>query len=473
MTIADGINKDPRFNFTLIASKVIENININDVDTESNSVKIATIGDVTGTITVTGENQAGNFLNLDTTANILQKDMNGSAFDGKTISDPGNGAAERFIGETVDASAYTGDLIVRVSNNAALPNGAQTILGGSGNDHIVFDALNNTTAGLTISDKVDGGAGFDTLYLDGNGKLINVGASEWTNVSNIEAIHLVGQGLAGTNLASAPGKNDAYGKNSYNLTLTNDLIAANGEAVTGGRVIHIINDNDPTNGVGKVDDLSAALQFGVTIDARSLNAQSSFTYDGEEGQFQTADRFIMSDANVNGLAVIDGGAILVAGTNDATNFANKDVLEVRNQAVVTIGDLVGVSNVGTIEFTNDQAASQTAYLELDNATVDRLVNSSQAAGVATGSETLTISAFDNPLLAGAHTVLTVDASQVTNHYLVLNITGGFGTDTIISGAGNDLIDVGHDPALAREDGSIDTLVYVANSAGSSDTVTSW
>jgi len=464
-----GVNVDPRFNLTVNGAK-FENLTFTDVDTESNSVLVTNIADVKGTITVLGENQAGNFFNLDSTANALQLDQSGGDVDGDSYSDPGNGAADRFSGAKVDASAYTGDLVVRVSNNAALPTGAQTILGGKGNDHIIFDALNNTTAGLTISDTVNGGDGDDTLYLDGDGKLINVGASEWTNVSNIETIHLIGQNLAGSNLASAPGANDAYGKNSYNLTLTNDLIAKNGEAVAGGRVINIVNDNDPLNGVGVADDAGAANSFGVTIDARTLNAQSNFTYDGEEGAGQTADRFIMADANVNGVAVIDGGAIL-GGGNVASNLANQDVLEVRNQAVVTIGDLVGVSNVGTIEFTNDQAATQTAFLELDNATVDRLVNSSQAASATAGTETLTIAAYDNPLLVGAHTVLTVDASQVTNHYLSLDITGGFGSDKITGGAGNDTIDLGWDTAaLARGDGAADLVLVAPSSAGSSDTV---
>ncbi len=39
-------------------------------------------------------------------------------------------------------------------------------------------------------------------------------------------------------------------------------------------------------------------------------------------------------------------------------LGNGDVLEIRNKAVVTIGDLDNVSNIGTIEFSNDQAVTQ-------------------------------------------------------------------------------------------------------------------
>jgi len=435
-----GINADPRFNFILNAGK-IESLRFTDVDTESNNVAIALIADVTGTITVLGENQAGNFFNLSTSplsGNAFQLDQFGGDADGKSFRDFGSGTIPRFSGEKVDASAYTGDLMVRVSNNAAIANGGQTVLGGKGNDHVIFDALNNTTAGLTISDTVKGGEGDDTLYLDGDGKILTIGQSEWTNVSGFETIHLLGNQTVGTNQDTAGGANDAYGRNSYNLTLTDSLIAANGEAVAGGRVIHIVNDNDPLNGLGVADDPTASKNQGVTIDARSLSASSNFTYDGEEGADETADRFILSDANVNGLAVIDGGAVLGAG-NTATNARNGDILEVRNQSNVTLGDLEGISNIDILYFTNDLAIAQTHVLQLDNETVDRLVNNTQSASSAATTEILLAVAFDNANVAGAYSIFNVDASLVTNPFLNLVLGGGGGNDTIIAGAGSDLV----------------------------------
>lgn len=461
VTIADDINIDPRSNFMLLTSKV-ENIVINDQDTESNTVLLATnpggagvgpqntsIDQITRSIVVTGEDQAGNFLNLDSAApygtNLLQLDFTGNAVDGTGITDVAAVAAARFIGETVDASAYTGDLIVRVAENLAVPTGAQTILGGSGDDHIIFDALNNTTAGLSISDTVNGGDGHDTLYLDGHGKIVNISASEWTNVSSIEEVHLVGNGQA--DITGTPGANDAYGKNAYNLTLTNDFIAANGDAVDGGRRIIITNDNGKA---GSAND-------GVTIDARSLNAQSNFQYNGRSGNagVDTADRFILSDANINGLALIDGGARLVGSA--PSNAANNDILEVRNAAVVTIGDLAGIQNVSTIELSNDLAAVQTIVLQLDNATVDRLVNNSQNATSAATAEVLTIAAYDNPLVAGAFTALNLDASLVTNQFLSVNVTGGGGADTIVGTAGSDTIAGGGGNDIITGGAGADTL----------------
>lgn len=479
VTIADDININPRSNFVLLTSKV-ENIVINDQDTESNTVLLATsagvgpqntsIDQITRSIVVTGEDQAGNFLNLDSATpfgtNLLQLDVTGKAADGTGITDVAAVAAvaaARFIGETVDASAYTGDLIVRVAENLAVPTGAQTILGGSGDDHIIFDALNNTTAGLSISDTVNGGDGHDTLYLDGHGKIVNISASEWTNVSSIEEVHLVGNGQP--DITGTPGANDAYSKNAYNLTLTNDFIAANGEEVAGGRRIIITNDNGKA---GSAND-------GVTIDARSLNAQSNFQYNGRSGNagVDTADRFILSDANINGLALIDGGARLVGGA--PSNAANNDILEVRNSAVVTIGDLAGIKNVSNIELTNDQAAGQTFVLQLDNAAIDRLVNDSKAADAA-NPEVLNIGVFNNPLLNAAVSTLNLDLTQVTETYLGVNVTGGAGAqvititggtgatvsggagaDTLVGGAGDDVLNGDNGADIITGGAGADTL----------------
>ncbi|MFZ6723835.1 hypothetical protein, partial [Undibacterium sp. Ji49W] len=108
--------------------------------------------------------------------------------------------------------------------NAAALNGAQKITMGAGNDTVIFDNLQDTRAGLSISDTVAGGAGTgDTLVIDGDltganlGDTIALGASEWTNVSGFETIRLVGT----SNNAGVAGAGN------YRLTLTDALIAAN------------------------------------------------------------------------------------------------------------------------------------------------------------------------------------------------------------------------------------------------------
>jgi hypothetical protein len=441
VTIDEGTNVDPRFNFTIdtvvantatattAAVSTFENITLTDSDTESNSVELQNFAQHTGTITLTG-GQAGTFLNLDVdtagadvTANITGADglaagvqqglyginTDGTAVDLRTgsVVDVGNLATQVRLGAaTINAAGEASNVIVRVSTNVASAVGAQAITMGTGNDTVIFDFLGDARAGLTISDTVVGGDGNDTLVIDGNGTNVNLGASEWTNVSGFETLRTVGLG----------------GVFTYNLTLTNDLIDANGTDM-----LAIVNDNDSFNDTALNADtgtIAANAESAVTIDARSLSSINSFSYNGEEGASRTADRFIFSDANVNGRAIIDGGAVdNSAVTNSA---ANGDVLEVRNSAVVTAGDLNGVSNVGTIAFNNDQAVAQVLTLQLNDAVIDAMVDSYHVSSV-TQRETLNVDLTDAGIAEVAGVGLLLD---------VVGLTGKSGLNvTLATGAG--------------------------------------
>jgi len=498
-----GINTDPRFNVQLQTSGV-ENITINDTDSESNSVRlgagaIATdakgggLTDITGTLTLTG-GVAGTYMNFDTRdsggfggfGGTYDLDQSGLANDPSAQSpfDAAGGVGhtanvltsgpnmDRFSGAKFDGSTYLGDIVLRVdtlrnADGAAQPGGGQSLLFGKGNDTVIFDLRNDSTAGLTISDTVTAGEGTDTILFDGDGKQLILGASEWTNVSGFEYIRFAGVGVA-ANDKDADGDNTEYGENAQNILLTNDMINRNGVDVAGGRVVNIINDNDLSDGV---NDTGTGLGFannGITIDARGLDAQHSFTFDGAEGATIESDRFILADANINGMAVIDGGMFLGAG-NAPSNLANLDIIEVRNSAVVTVGDLANISNVGKLLFTNDTAAIQTSVLQLDDATVERLVNTSQTASAGL-EETLTIEARDNEIVPAATTQLEVDASQVTNPFLRLNITGGGGIDTIIGGGGDDTINGGAGADVLTGGAGDDTFNVTGSLAGGGATL---
>lgn len=482
VTIKDGTNSEPRFNLDLTTAGV-ENITINDLDTESNTVFLGADGihsvdkdggsivsDITGTVTLTG-GSAGKFLNLDVDA---VKNFYGFAVDGSAKDGTGVLADQKFFGvgqsvfdankglgltaSKIDASTYLGDVVVRVfdaedSKGAETATGGQSILMGKGNDTVIFDDANDIHAGLTISDTVSGGDGSDTLAIEGtDGTKIVIGASEWTNVTGFETIRLTGTG--------GPGNAGNFGTNDYNLVLTNELIDKNG---VGGKIT-IINDNNLSDENPATDGQGVAAlnqqQRGVTIDARSLNASHSFIYNGAEGVGeQSKDRFILTDATINGAAIINGGYAVFG-----TTARNDDVLEARNASQVTIGDLANVSNVGTLSFTNDTAAIQTSTLELNTATIDALVNSSHDAK-AGAVETLIVNAEGSLTVVNAATIVNVDLTNVdftktavnfasSGGTTKFNITGldlateavtfngGAGADTFTGGAGNDTINGG-------------------------------
>lgn len=434
VTIAEGVNADPRFNFIFAADSdltiagaglgnavnTVANIKITDNDSESNTVALAEVARHVGTMTVDGTSTG--FLNLDTTTAGANGGLYGYVTTGAAVGDQ-VGVLEqsltagqvKFVGSTFDSSAYAGSVVLRTDTartvaGAEVPAGGQNLKFGAGNDTVIFDKVNDSHAGLSISDTVAGGEGLDTLVIDGQGVRVTLGASEWTNVSGFETIRLIGNGAAALSTL--------IGQNSYNLTLTNELIANNGVA----GMINIVNDNDPANdAAGGLDVAGTAVESAVTIDARSLNANSHFSYNGEEGASATADRFVFADANMNGANIIDGGA----SSNNPLLFAgNADVLEVRNSAVVSIGDLANIKNVSTLAFSNDQAVAQTTVLELNDTIIDALVNSYHAASAAQ-REVLTVRTNNAADLANVSGVgLTLDVTQVTGKFQVNVSLGG-------------------------------------------------
>lgn len=461
IAITEGTNVDPRFNFTIdtvvantatsttAAVSTFESVTLTDADSESNSVLLQNFAQHTGTITLTG-GVAGTFLNLDLDTAGANVTVNTTGANGLAVNnnqgmlgiDTSGGNLDLVAGNfvnvgvlatevrlgaaTINAAAELANVIVRVGTNAASVNGAQAITMGAGNDVVIFDLLNNSTAGLTISDTVMGGAGNDTLAIDGQGVIVSISASEWTNVSGFETLQLVGNGAAAIGTI--------YGQNSYNMVLTNDLITTNGAGM-----LAVLNDNDISNnaasGAQTVTVASNAVS-GVTIDARTLDAAHHFSYKGDEGAQQTVDKFILTDPNINGANVIDGGAMnnIVLGAA----VANTDVLEIRNNAVVTTGDLANLKNIGIIAASNDQAVAQTLNLQLNDTVVDSMVDSFHVAST-TEIETLTVrvnNALD--VTAVASTILKFDGSQLTaksNVSITLDATNPVAGDGIQLGFG--------------------------------------
>lgn len=499
VTIAEGLNVDPRFNFSLSTAiagnaSTIENVKLTDSDTESNSVELTNFAQHTGTITLTG-GQAGTFLNLDVNTVAVAAAKQGAL--GLDVSELASDNAAGVINDnaalatmvrlgaaTIDASAEASDVIVRLGTNANDVNGAQTITGGSGNDTVIFDNLNDATAGLSISDKVTGGAGTDTLAIDGNGVKESLGASEWTNVTGFETLRLIGNGsvAAGT----------IIGQNSYNITLTNTFIAAN-QGSNG--LLAVVNDNDSANDVAAVGTVGmntagSGLESGVTIDARSLSATTHFSYNGEEGSWfdlngdgvaqaaealagGTVDKFIFADANVNGGNVIDGGA----QDNVAATFGgNSDVLEIRNGGQATTGDLANIKNVGIIAGSNDSATANTLVLQLNDAIIDSMVDSYHTATSAE-REVLTVR-MNNALdvAAVAREQLDMDVSQTTIKSMVnvtLDVVGPTGArDNVKLGMGQvNITNFDSGPAASQDTITLSAAQFGLAAAAVGTTVT--
>lgn len=488
VTIATGTNNAPRFNFTLNAGQTtpivpgttarVENITITDTDGESNSIALTNVAQHTGTITLTG-GAVGQFLNIDQN-NVGSANFVGYGLDttgatagdlktivaGQTTTGTGNSpavtradAAVAFLGNysayaavspavvnsntgtviatAVNAAANAGDTIVRVGL------ADQRITLGAGNDTVIFADRTGVTAGtggLTIQDTVAGGAGTDSIVIDGAG-VMNLGASEWTNLSGVDVVRL--NGNAGS---------------TFTLNVTNQLA---GQSDAGNRITIVNNDGN----IGFYGNNVS------TIDLTAMDATRFVTFIGDNGDGSAANTrvsqqtVILTDATANGSQILDGG-----DTNVVTNYAdvgagrtfatqaladaawtanntagtlrdgNNNIYQVNNNAVVTVGDLSNTKNFSTIKFVNNQASVQTLNLTLNDTVTDALVDASHAAS-ATQVETLNILAQDNPILAAATATLNVNGTALTNKF-ALNVTGAAGNDTILGGAGNDIINGG-------------------------------
>jgi len=516
VTIVDGVNADVRSNF-ILSTTGTENLTLTDSDTETNTVALASVSQHTGTVTLAG-GTAATTLNLDTTTagangGLSQLSVTGNSTDiTASVADQSLTTGQVKISAlTIAAGDFKGDIIARVTNPTATASatGSQSITLGTGNDILILDNTTNLTAGLGITDTLAGGTGTDTLVIDGaNDGGVSLSASEFTNVTGFETFRFINNGRAAAN-----GRTDT---NSYSLALNDAAVTQNAAAsTTGSLILNIVNDNGSANTTGTTGG-PVQTNGGITIDVRALSATRNINYDGQETDTggtltvnatsaavtlgtaltnvtaMTADRFIFADANINATAVIDGGADRT-GTPTTGNGGgighgrNADVLEVRNAAVVSLGDLAGIRNVSNIEFTNDTASVQTSVLQVSDAVVEAMVNSSlttvstNATTIANSYEVLTITGVDSPNVTGAFTQLNLDGSLIVNEANRMNITAGAGADTIYGGAGadsingaggNDVFGVLSTAAVANDtiDGGADTdTVYIAGTVAFSTT----
>lgn len=504
VAIVEGANNDQRFNFTLSAdsdnvagnvTNTVTNVTLTDSDSESNTVRLVEFAAHTGTLTVTG-GAAGTFLNLDATANGYGHVQTGAVGDATTaaalvlaanpaitaaglvqpssrdtavatVFTAGVAGGELLVATSIAASAQTSDLVARLgvaNTNAQL---------GSGNDTVIFAdraGITAATSGLTIQDTVAGGAGTDTIVLDGTGAM-TLGASEWTNLTGVDVIRLAGTAGA-----------------TFNLRVTDQLVD---QTDSGNRITIINNDGS----------LIADSENVATINLRALSATNNVTFIGANGDgtnvvlgtgADAAQTVIMNDVTANGSNILNGGdrdvitdytsvgvgrqfaTAALADAAWAANVAarddgNNNVLQIFNTAEVTIGDLVNTSNFSTINFVNDLATAQTLNLTLDNTTVDRLVDASHTA-TATQVETLVITATDNVAVPLATANLNVQAATVGAQF-ALNITGGAGADVIVAGAGADVITGGAGADVINGGLGNDTYIYGATITDSAVTTT--
>ncbi|WP_156967473.1 beta strand repeat-containing protein [Comamonas granuli] len=446
VTIVDGVNSDPVFNFQLNAADA-ELTTITDNDTESNTVFLNNAGSFTqagSTLTLNG-GRAGQYFSNDSDGGTSAgaggvsgygNATNGAAGDltsfvaltrdtavARAMSN-GVAGADRLAVENVAAGSYVGNVELRLGDLTRADGvSSMDITTGSGNDTLIFDAQGVATAGFTSGDTVKAGTGTDTIVIDGEfAGRIDVQTSEWDNLSGVDVVRL------GTNtLVANGGVRVAQNAGAYYLAIDNDFIS---QTDAGNRLTIINNDGD----------LATDSENDAVIDLRGLAQNKWVTFVGANSStgsgLVSSNRIILDDTSANQNMSLNGGDADTA----VAAIGNNNVYEVVNTANVSINDLAQVRNFQTIDFTNESsAASQTLTLTLNDTVVGNLVDSNHTA-TATQLETLNIRSFDSVATASV-SVLNINASGMTGglHNLNIDASGATGNDTIVGSAGADVI----------------------------------
>jgi hypothetical protein len=297
---------------------------------------------------------------------------------------------------TVDASGFTGALTMKFDTGDNV-----VVTGGSGADTFDF------TSGFTARDTVAGGAGSDTLRVDGNATALT--STVLANVSGVE--NLVVQSSADTASLNASTLNSdittvtvAGGDNSLSIT------GGNAGNDTDAATVFTINETTFTtavlglagNSAADIDEVGAAM-------ATVINASSTHT------STYTAGTDVLAVRSLTG-GVAELG--FTAGTVTATNNGafNTTMTNLGSQAV-------DIQQGGTVSLSLADPSGSSDSLSINlkantgQTTVDRTIESISAANI----ETINLDASG---LTGrnAYTVTTLTDGG-SNALTTLNITG--------------------------------------------------
>lgn len=366
-----------------------------------------------------------------------------------------------IIAENFDASAETSDVIARFGDVTRADGvSSQAVKGGAGNDTFIFDARGPKNSGYTSGDTVAGGAGLDTLVIDGftapGVGAVSVQKSEWDNTTGIDALRLAGnQGTTnGTGVITGTGiLRSNVNAGGYYIEIDNEFVKQS-DAQNNLKIIS--NDGN----------LGTNLESDLLLNLRTLVQNSNVTFVGPNSNSTAAGtnalvRVQLEDNSANGANSLDGGDSLVnstlqnseeltivSGVTYYTSSGNNNVLEVFNNADVSINDLSKTKNFGRIEGTNDVAIAQTLKLVLNDTVMDQLVDSGTAARIATATSTatipaniehLTVVANNNNNVVGAVQNLNISATNVTNKFDLEVLVGRGTTNTLILTGGQDAV----------------------------------
>jgi S-layer protein len=388
---------------------------------------------------------------IDTSAEIL-------AYSGTTAAE----SARTFlktVGSTdssvTTAKAAVASTITSIANTTAangttftLTVGADTFTGTANND--TFNASETTAVHWSVGDKVDGGAGTDTLNVVQTAA-IAAAAPVGATVANIENINYT-SGAAITADTSAfsgvtsvtatnSGANNVVltGASTTNLSVTNATLGTGTVTVSGGKNVSV-----------NTGELLATGTTGGAITVGSTTAAPTGTV--TVTQAQTSAAVADTNATTGGAITVTGGTSVNVTQTIAATAAAAAALVTANASVTHTGGAITVNGTSA---TKDVTVTQTAAVTaVKSATIGRegivagavdVLDANRASATAAGTiETVTITnagaatvnsgALKTLNLGG--TLTTVNAGTLgalttaANSTLALNLTGARSTGAV-------------------------------------------
>lgn len=445
--VENDLNQETKFDYTLAiksdantATTVVENVTINDADTESNIVTLTNAQEHTGTVTLLG-GVAG------------QKFVVNSTLDAKTI----------------DAAAQLSDVTLRVGDTVApITTIDQTIKLGAGSDTLVFDTANDLNGADTITDA----GGTDTAKA-----FYSVDATYAINLAGVEKFHTVSTSNATLDLAKSTGITEFAFLSDEAVDLAGETFAG---ALAGVQVTDIVTLNNSNlstlNFFGDVGDLPAADQTaqifnGVTLannsaTALTVNINSSLDKNGflEGTALEGSLAYNLGQLTAHGItamtiAVTDERKETVSGkaagvaTTDVDNIYSKSMssLTVTARDNVDLGVITGSAtnnSLTKIDASGVGKAFTANVISLGDSAVVTMGNGNNVfSALGSGGKNVSITAGNGKNTvtgtAQSDTITTGSSNDIINGDRGDNIiVAGAGDDTITAKDGNNVLNVG-------------------------------
>jgi len=318
-------------------------------------------------------------------------------------------------GNTLNASAFTGNLTVALGNNSGTTDVAVT--GGSGNDRVDFGASYDKLDAFT------GGTGTDTVAMT-NAVATAIVATDSGTVSGVEILGVTTAGTGTVSLANFAG-----------------VSRVNFEAGQAGAVTVSKAPSAVTVGVFKVDTVAHNLTVNLAADAAAdavtielhdigtADAAGTLSTATSTTEFETVNLVVRDDTTVDGVGKVTVANInTVDGTTATLQFATAMTIDTNATLVIT----AATTNVATGNTAGDVngLSSLDASASTGNINAIELDYQAVTTGGNTAGATIKLGAGNDSMVAGN------------------------GADTITLGAGKDVIYYG---TVAQSDRDMDTI----------------